>query len=666
MYEQSLAVDSVARGFGAGESSSIRVTEWVSTLDSIRRDQGLSDPSEMVSNLPPVCPGDERPTVVTCSSPTQNHEQKQVAIDATGADSEDDLDTDLAKAALENGTKAFEKQDWEEANSFLHEALQLLQKLSEQQREFCDIFVLQYKLAICAYHTQPPTDAEEAFTSLIQQQASSAEQRGYMYHAQHLLSCLYIRTGQFDRARSECEKALQARRRLLGKRSDASLESTALMGHIYTLLNNRTRAKSYLSMIPEECRDAILSTIEESLGTKVEHLDAPALLSRSISEESDLEVKSIQSRLSASSIGQPMVDRCYGPVSSRFSQAPAAGPRQPQYHVPPAKENFKNVQSVSLAALSFSNDRSGSRGTDRESQREDYSSILKAPTVIPLSPSEPPEEEDIFRGKTLSRKEILDKVGCQPKDRIEEAVCNGDSLALVNLLNKKKDSWRSKFRKHIRPERVTALHFAALFGEVEIARRLLGSGFNINEVPFGYSTSLSPLKFAVGARQVDMVNFLVQNGAKPSEPDTWSILAAQLMNRSWLMKTMSESEKVSTPDRIIGVLKILLENGWDINIPFETTGGTVLHQAVTFWTGSYKWDLVVRATVTSFLCEMGADPHQANKQGKTPYEIALASGHEELLLVLDRRGKHKDLDHRPAQIFELPSRPKSPSELSGL
>ena len=107
-----------------------------------------------------------------------------------------------------------------------------------------------------------------------------------------------------------------------------------------------------------------------------------------------------------------------------------------------------------------------------------------------------------------------------PKDEIEDAVCDGDHSAFANRLNSKKDFWRSKLRKRVRPKRVTALHFAALFGEIDMARRLLGSSLNINEVSYRYTTSLTPLKFAIGARQVDMVEFLIANGAKPSEPDS--------------------------------------------------------------------------------------------------------------------------------------------------
>ena len=170
-------------------------------------------------------------------------------------------------------------------------------------------------------------------------------------------------------------------------------------------------------------------------------------------------------------------------------------------------------------------------------------------------------------------------------------VCDADHLAFTRLLDNKKEFWRSKL-KRVRPERVTALHFAALFGEIEMAQRLLRCGFDMNEVPYGYITSHTALKSAIGARQVDMVDFLVVNRAKPTHADTWSTLAGQLMNHSCLVKTMSETEKAELSyiaNRTIAILEILLKQGWDLNDPFENSGRTVLQQAVTFWSGSYGW-----------------------------------------------------------------------------
>lgn len=648
MYETNLAAESVAGGHGVANGN-IRVAEWVSTLESISWDQRRSDPSDVVSNVPSIFSGDDAHTVSTSATSAQRAGQDREAIDAGGDDSDDDLDTDLAKAALETGTKAFEAQEWEEADSLLQEALRVLQQLPKQQRAFCDIFGLHYKLAVCAYHTQEPADAEEALLSLVQQSASSDEQREHISNAAHLLSHLYIRMGQVDRARAECEKALQARRRLLGKRSDASLESTALMAHIYVLLNNRARAKSCLAMIPEARRDAVLKNAEESLGKKVEHLEPSTPLTRSISEDSDLAVKNIQRRLSFSP-GQPIGNSCYGPLSAMISQSPATGLQRSYPRIPSNTGGWEDLRSVTVTSLSLAEERSELRVTEKDRLGEYYSTYPGALGAAAVSPGEPPVAGEMFKGKTLSRKEILDRIGCRPKDDIEDAVCDGDYSALANLLNSKKDFWRSKLRKRVRPERVTALHFAALFGEIDMARRLLGSRYQINEVPYGYSTSLTPLKFAIGARQVDMVEFLIANGAKPSEPDTWSTLAGQLLNRSWLMKTMSEANKEYVPNRIIAILSILLKQGWDVNSPIETSGGTMLHQAVTFWTGSYRWDLNLRAALTSFLCDRCADPFRANKEGKTPYDMASASGHQDLLLILGRGSTMQEPNHGPAEL----------------
>lgn len=107
------------------------------------------------------------------------------------------------------------------------------------------------------------------------------------------------------------------------------------------------------------------------------------------------------------------------------------------------------------------------------------------------------------------------------------------------------------------------------------------------------------------------------------------------------------------PNQIIAICGILLKYGWNINAPFESSGTTILHQAVNFWTGSYMWDMTLRATITSFLCEHGADPLQPNKEGKSPYDMASASGHHDLLLILERRSIEKEPKRYPAGPVEL-------------
>jgi tetratricopeptide (TPR) repeat protein len=566
--------------------------------------------------------------------------------DQKSSDSDDDLETDIARASLETGVEAFEMRKWDEADSLLHEALRGLQHLSVPQRRFCDIFDLHYRLAACAYHTQPSGDAEMALLSFIRQPANSDENRVRIYDATHLLSQLYIRMGKYESAQSECEKTLQARRRLLGKFDDASLESMALMAHIYVSLDNRARAKSCLSMIPEKQRDTILAKVEESLGAEIKHIDFSSLLARPAFEEAGLR---LERRNSGSTLGIAKEDqsfRCF----SLMGKTPAPSIRQP-YRQSMLHTTAK--QQLSPVASSPSSWKNMPGWRQRERSNEFARTERAASDVTSVPPSESTEAETTSKTKHLSRQEILARIGCQPKEPIEEIVCNGDHPALVNFLGKRKEIWRSKFRKHVRPERLTALHYAALFGEIDMARRLLNSGFNINDIPYGYTTSLSPLKMAIGARQVSMVEFLIGQNARPAEPETWATLAGQLLSRSWIEKTLSEADRDVTANRIVSIMNILLKRGWTINAPCEASGSTVLHQAVSFWSGSYVWDLHLRVAVTTFLCQHGANPFQGNKDGKTPYDLALASGHRDILMILDHDSKRGAAAHVAASPVEL-------------
>lgn len=58
--------------------------------------------------------------------------------------------------------------------------------------------------------------------------------------------------------------------------------------------------------------------------------------------------------------------------------------------------------------------------------------------------------------------------------------------------------------------------------------------------------------------------------------------------------------------------------------------------------------------MTSFLCDRGADAFQANTEGKTPYDMAAASGYQDLVLVLGQGSKRTELNAWPAGPVELP------------
>lgn len=659
-YDSDRSAGSVATNQRA--TSDIKTSDtWIQALNTLRQGQRHLESLSMAAVASPCVSFHGKHSTMTSardSTDVTNHPSNSAYEMAT--DFDDEFEIELARSALNTGSQAFEAQDWEEASSLLQEALRALLQLTERQRAFCDVFDLHVKLAICCHYTQDPWDAEKGLASLIDSSPTSDEQRKHQYHAMHLLSQLHVRTGEIDRAYTECERALQGRRRLSGKTSQDALESMALMAHIYVLLDNRARAKSCLAMIPEAQRNSILEIVEVSLGGIVQHLDFASLLTQPMCTTSDSivihgrkrfstgskdpnsTVKSEQRKFPVSPLGVYSENCSYAMVGAkRHSPSPRPRNYAPSASSPKsyslntlAMTPTEEVRLTWTTSLSLAD----SKNKVPNGERVDQATIMYLNVVTDL----------------LSRKDILKRVGCQPRDRTEEAVCAGDVITLASLLMKRKSFWRSSLLRRGRSERVTALHFAALFGEIDMAKRLLDAQFDVNEIPFGYSTSLTPLHFAIGARQVLMVEFLLTHGARPSGPDTWSTLAGQLLSRAWLMKTMSEAERQFVPLRIIAILAILLRHGWNLNEPFGTSSGTILHQAVIFWTGSYNWDLELRAAVTLFLCEQGADPLRVNAEGKTPYDLALISGHQDLLQILGIQSGKKEPDAVSMELVELP------------
>ncbi|QDS74801.1 hypothetical protein FKW77_002194 [Venturia effusa] len=664
-------------------------------------------------------------------------EEQQGARKSVGAD-EDDFDVGLAEAALRSGVEAFDKQDWYEASALLQDALRLLRNLSAEQRAFCDPNRLDYKLTLCAFHTQEPADAEEALTGLVKVSAATDEHKKNAFDAIHLLSILHIRGGNIDHAEAECDKVLRGRWALLGKANDLTIESLALMAHIYALQKDSRRAKQYTAMIPESKREAVTKAVERQLGMTVDfpaassgstsmicgepdqasyqlhgsssdnpidrcleghhrgigivlapprsstglqqayrRFPSPGLGSEGTGSASSAKSESLTGSLNFSPQPPPWTEKLdpqSAPLLSltpaderpgfgmrvddeKYSTAASTFPSSTYSPLPiPASSHWGEEDDRSIEARSIVSDaRMSKKMFDNRSGGNEMDSLPGPPQDVPMTRSPVGAiKPDTVERRGLSRREILDRIGCLPRDEIEDAVCDANQVAFSKLLKKRTGFWRTRLRERVRPERVTALHFAALFGEIEMARRLIDSKFSVNEIPWGYTTIYTPLKFAIGARQVAMVEFLIGKGAKPTVPESWSSLAGQLMNRSWLQKTMSENDRDKVSGQMMAILRILLNHGLDVDAPIDNSGTTLLHQAVTFGTSQRKPDLNLSIVVTSFLCDKGASPFQMNAEGKSPYDMAESSDRQELMAIFGRG----------SGISELAAHVKQPVELS--
>lgn len=170
-------------------------------------------------------------------------------------DAEDDFFVEAAHSALEKGKLAFAADDFKNADALLRESLTMLKELARKQQAPPDTWELRRILGVCAFHIHTPAEAEDALLSVLQHAPKNAilteGQRLQVSETAHLLSQVYVKLGQLDKAYRYCEYALRGRRRVLGKNHNESYESLAVMARILELQENSLRAEFFVDMIPE-------------------------------------------------------------------------------------------------------------------------------------------------------------------------------------------------------------------------------------------------------------------------------------------------------------------------------------------------------------------------------------------------------------------------------
>lgn len=192
------------------------------------------------------------------------------------------------------------------------------------------------------------------------------------------------------------------------------------------------------------------------------------------------------------------------------------------------------------------------------------------------------------------------------------------------------------------------LHLAAARGSVEIATVLIDAGANLEAKASTFSEKAHPLHTAAVENQVAVAALLIERGAKVdsrnAEGMTPLLVAASNGNvevAALLLKAGADplAEDVThqqTPIHFAAVtgklefLKLILANGIDINLRSTHNGETPLYYATRQSLMSAEMDKRIQAV--EFLLANGADPNVADKDGKTPYQIAQQPKVRELLL----------------------------------
>ncbi|KAL3699192.1 hypothetical protein R1sor_017214 [Riccia sorocarpa] len=159
----------------------------------------------------------------------------------------------------------------------------------------------------------------------------------------------------------------------------------------------------------------------------------------------------------------------------------------------------------------------------------------------------------------------------------------------------------------------TALHIAAMSGNVEMVELLLDAGAIVDVIS---KTGQTPLLEAVYMGHLDIVLSLLERGASPEARNSigWtSIHLAALRN-------------------YVDIVRLLIERGALLEAP-DREGRTALHSAVT----AGHFDCV------KVLLEAGADPDLRSVDGRTALYRAAAKGDSRLVELLLEWGAHKNV-----------------------
>lgn len=179
------------------------------------------------------------------------------------------------------------------------------------------------------------------------------------------------------------------------------------------------------------------------------------------------------------------------------------------------------------------------------------------------------------------RSEIADLLlAAKPDLDIFEATAAGKDDTVSEILKKDPEAG-----KRWSPDGFTALHFAAFFNSLEIAKILLSHKAE-NSAVAKNPMKVTPLHSAAAAHNARVVRMLLENGASPN---------------------------------------VRQEGGW-----------TPLHEAAQI--GDME--------MVKSLLEHGADPQAKSNDGKTPAEMAQAKGHAEIVKLLTGSPQPSAVSHQ--------------------
>lgn len=159
-----------------------------------------------------------------------------------------------------------------------------------------------------------------------------------------------------------------------------------------------------------------------------------------------------------------------------------------------------------------------------------------------------------------------------------------------------------------------ALHWAANYGDSDLAEMLITEGAKVDEKDNYGDTSLHN---AALFSNIEVVKLLLSKGADINAKDKGGGTA--------LLGAIGEEKEKEK------MAEYLIRNGANVNVKYDENGNTPLHRAVC----------CNSKRIAELLIEEGADLNAKNNKGETALEIAETRGYKDIVAIFPKRGDNK-------------------------
>lgn len=200
---------------------------------------------------------DEKTTLTAVSSVTTTASQ----LDQS--DSESDIEKETTKKFQELALRKFEQNDYSGAETYLRNVIARKRPHGKDTQAEIDLFAAQVKLAIACSFQEKWNEVEAIIWPLTK---TKGQRDINFFHVMQALALTHRERGNETAAVIYTKKALNGKKRILGKTHDSFFESMVVLAHIN---NDRPEAEVYRDFLPAEHR---YSSIRDPLVGAFEYL----------------------------------------------------------------------------------------------------------------------------------------------------------------------------------------------------------------------------------------------------------------------------------------------------------------------------------------------------------------------------------------------------------